>query len=462
MIGIYIRVSSEEQAKEGYSLESQKSRLMRYCEVNDINTYKIYVEEGRSAKNAKRPIYQDMLKDIKEGKIKGVLVNRLDRIMRSLGDLHNLLTILDEHNCTFASATESFDTSTATGRFFVYVVGALAQWENDLKSERIIEVLEDKVANEGMWIGNVPYPFNINENHKLVADPLRSKLTLDMIDRYLSGQSCNSIAEHMNTVETSDKIWRTETVRRIFKNPALYGATSWKDKVYENTHEGIITKHTFDKIQKILKDRSKRANKEVKNVYLFQGKIKCYKCDRIMSVQRYFRSRKNGDVIRGATYRCNFCIEKKNGIVSPSEVRVLNALYEYMETVELEPVEEEPVKDKSIYEKQLTALEEKRKKYQRAWASDLMTDDEFKSLMNETKHAHDEISKKINVKESPQVSKKDAMRIIRDFNKNFKALTVEEKQNFVSRFIRRIELDITRDTNKIRSFDIRVKNILFY
>src|SRR5690625_924540 len=177
MIAIYIRVSSEGQVKDGYSLESQKDRLMRYCDVNEIDNYKIYVEDGKSAKNDKRPVYQEMLRDIKSGKLKGVLVNGLDRIMRSIDDLQNLLILLDKHDCTFASATEAFDTKSATGRFFVYVIGALAQWENDLKSERIIEVLEDKVANEGVWIGNVPYPFNINDDNKLEADPIRSKLT---------------------------------------------------------------------------------------------------------------------------------------------------------------------------------------------------------------------------------------------------------------------------------------------
>lgn len=169
MIGIYIRVSSREQVEEGYSLQTQKSRLKAFCKVNGWDNYKIYVEEGRSAKNDNRPVYQDMMNAVKNEKIKTVLVYRLDRIMRSIRDLDDMLRAFEKHGCSFKSATEPFDTTNATGKLFIYLVGALAQWENELKSERISEVLDEKVADEGIWIGNVPYPFDRDEDTKKIS-----------------------------------------------------------------------------------------------------------------------------------------------------------------------------------------------------------------------------------------------------------------------------------------------------
>src|SRR5699024_1778692 len=190
MIAVYIRVSSATQVKDGYSLQTQKERLTSFCKANGWDDYKFYVEEGRSAKNDKRPEYQKMMKDVKDKEVNTVLVYRLDRIMRSIGDLHDMLQTFEEYDCSFKSATEPFDTTNATGKLFIYIVGALAQWENELKSERIKEVLEEKVANEGVWIGNVPYPFDlIEETNKLIPNEERKKHTLKMIDLFKRGYS---------------------------------------------------------------------------------------------------------------------------------------------------------------------------------------------------------------------------------------------------------------------------------
>src|SRR5690625_5296760 len=115
-VGIYIRVSTQEQAQEGYSIAAQREKLKMYCDSQGWDKYKFYVDEGVSARDANRPQLQTLMSDIKLGKITMLLVYRLDRFTRSVLDLYEMLTLLEENNCAFKSATEPYDTSTAMGR----------------------------------------------------------------------------------------------------------------------------------------------------------------------------------------------------------------------------------------------------------------------------------------------------------------------------------------------------------
>ena len=134
---IYVRVSTEEQAKEGYSISAQQQRLKDYVKSQDWNIYKIYIDEGFSAKNLDRPKMQELIKDCKKGLFDVILVYRLDRLVRSVSNLHELLQLFDKYNVKFKSATEMFDTTSAMGRFFITLVGAMSQWERENLAERV-------------------------------------------------------------------------------------------------------------------------------------------------------------------------------------------------------------------------------------------------------------------------------------------------------------------------------------
>lgn len=440
MIGIYIRVSTLEQAEEGYSIAAQRERLTAYCKAQNWTDYKFYVDEGESAKDTKRPELERLFNDMRQGKINMILVYRLDRFTRRVIDLHKMLDEMKKFNCTFKSATEIYDTSNAMGRMFITIVAAIAEWEAENLSERIKMALEEKVSS-GERVGGIPYGFDLDEDEKLKANE-KSLVVLDMIAKLKQGWSSTSIAEYLTKTNNDKTEWHTNTVLRLLKNPALYGSTRWNEKTYENTHEGIITKEEFDKIQLILDDRTIYRKRDVESTYLFQGKMVCPDCERTMTVNRHLRTLSDNSEVHYAVYRCNHCWKTKRTRKSVGEKGLLEGLYEYMRNVELAPVVEKKEPKNNIANDQLKQIERKREKYQRAWASDLMTDEEFKKLMDETKDIYEELKSKVEQIEEPVIIDIEQINKIKwMFNENFKKLTPKEKQIFISTFIRKIEFE---------------------
>lgn len=471
LIGIYIRVSSETQVKDGYSLTAQKERLTAFCKAQGWEQYKFYVEEGLSAKNTKRPVYKNLMKDVEKGIINTVLVYKLDRIMRSIGELDKMLKTFEEYKCGFKSATEPFDTTNPTGKLFMYIVAAFAQWEIDVSSERISMVLEEKVANEGIWIGNVPYPFDKDEQtQKLVANEERTKTTLKIIELFKQGKSSVDIAEFLTNHNNDKTVWHHNTILRILRNPALCGDTTWNDKIYHDTHKGIISKDEFNKIQQMLDDRSTTRLRHVESTYIFQGKLVCPSCDKIMSVNRFFRKRKDGSTYQGAVHRCPPCAAKKKFNSSPSEEKILDAFYDYMKEQPLEKVNNIKIGDDVPDDfNKLKSIENQRAKYQRAWSTGHMSDDEFYKRMEETREVYEELKELVkNYKKPKPINIEEIKNIIFMFNDNFKLLTNDEKRKFISTFIRKIYFEVipqppVRPDKSVRgAYKVKITNVTYY
>lgn len=468
IVGIYIRVSTLEQAEEGYSVPAQKERLIAYCKAQGWDEFKLYIDEGISGKSTNRPKLQLLMDDVKAGKINMILVYRLDRFTRSVRDLHNMLDYLEKYNCKFRSATEMYDTSTAMGRMFIGLVALLAQWETENMSERIKFALDKKVS-DGERVGIVPFGFNLVDE-RLVKNE-EGKFILDIIEKFEKGWSATRIADYMSMIN-NDRTWEHVTVLRILRNPVLYGATRWKEKVFENTHEGYITKEHFINLQMKLEDRSKSPRKNVESTYLFQSVLVCPNCGRTLSVNRFFYKHKDNSKHQGATYRCVPCI--KNKLYSPSlgELKFKEALIEYMENISFDNIETPIVETNELLNltEQLNIVKRKREKFQRAWASEKMTDEEFDKLMDETKTVFDDLNQKIS---SFKSEKKIDIELLRDlvfsFNQVFTNLVVEEQKEFIQKFIRKIEFQYIQHAPSKLSYKpkngrstIDILNIEFY
>jgi len=136
--GIYIRVSTEDQAREGFSLGEQKEKLLQLCKFKEYEVFKIYEDAGISAKDIKnRPAFQEMLADMKKGKINYIVAYKLDRVTRSVRDLEELIAVLEKHNTYLVCDRDDVNTSTANGRFFVRMLTVLSQLEIEIVSEII-------------------------------------------------------------------------------------------------------------------------------------------------------------------------------------------------------------------------------------------------------------------------------------------------------------------------------------
>lgn len=460
-VGIYIRVSTTEQAEEGYSIPAQKERLIAYCKAQGWENYKIYVDEGVSAKDTNRPKLQLLLNDIKEQKINMILVYRLDRFTRRVKDLHKMLEFLDKNNCAFKSATEPYDTSNAMGRLFITLVAALAEWETDNLSERIRMALEKKVK-DGERVGNIPYGFDLSEDEKLVKNK-DSRYLLWMIEKIEKGWSVNKTAEHLTTIN-KDRNWNAEKIIRLLRNPAMYGATRWVDEVYENTHEGVITKERWLRLQQIMDDRTIHFRKTLKYNYIFHGVLVCPICSHIMTANRFIKKNKDESETYGFVYRCNDCIKNKRKHYNSGERYFLEALTEYMRNITFDNIEMEIEQNDNREDllKELEKIKKMRSRYQRGWASGDIEDEEFEERMNETKTLQNEIQQQLDSLDLPQTVDIDSLKeIVYIFNDSFYKLEREEKREFIQRFIRKIEFKYVEMPPKSKKHKIGRPKVVF-
>lgn len=468
-VAIYIRVSTDEQVREGFSIDAQKDMLKAYCKSQGWNNYKFYIDEGLSAKDTDRPSLQNMIKHIKKGLLKKVLVYRLDRITRSVIDLHKLLETFEENDCAFISSTEPYDTSTALGRLFITLVAAMAQWERENTGERISMVLDQK-AKSGEWLAQAPFGFKKTEkkteNGKAIStlEPCEktSPILKDIINRVKSGQTTRQVADYLTDSgipPVRGYRWHSTSIIGMLKNPAIYGAMRWKDDIMEGTHKGIITKNEYEHLLKILSERSHVKYKNIDSTFIFQMKIECYQCKGRLASERHTYQRKDGTYRYHHRYRCQSCARDKRPPVSVSEKDIDNTFVEFMKKITFDEIPEEEKKDdpKSVLLQNIKRVEGQRAKYQRAWANDLMTDEEFNDRMNETQSVLNEWREELKGIQSnyEHYDQEEIKGIVNNFNLNWKNITPEEKKEFLNRFIEKIEFKrIQRGSNGIKILDV--------
>lgn len=462
-VAIYIRVSTDEQVQEGFSISAQREKLKAYCKVHDWNDYKFYIDEGISAKDTNRPQLKKMLKHIKDGKIETVLVYKLDRITRSVRDLYTLLETFDKHNCTFKSATEVYDTGSAIGRLFITLVAALAQWERENLGERVTMGQIEK-ARQGQYSAKAPFGFNKDENDVLYVNEEERKIIMLMIEKVYEGKSIRQIGKYLDSIGVPTirgYKWHIATILDILGNHALYGAVYWKGEIYKNSHEPILTKDEYDRLQKVISSRRNFKIRETTSDHIFQMKIQCNGCDSRLTSERswYYRKRDKKDV-HNNHYRCGMCAEDKRPSQIVSERMMEKAFVEYMNNLVLNKIPKIENEEKNKLDEintKIRRIEKQREKYQRAWAMDLMTDKEFTQLMNETKLVYEDLKiKKDSI--SPPTDEQDpdkVKEIVKNFKKNWDHLEKLEKREFVSIFVEKIEY------RKEKTKAI-IENVLFY
>ncbi len=261
---IYIRVSTLDQAREGYSLAAQEYTLRRWCDQNGHNVVAVYADEGISAKDIHhRPAMQQLLLDVKQHKFDMVLVWALSRFTRSVSDLYNCLSILDANHVQFKSYTEPFDTSSVFGRAVLGILGVFAQLERELTAERVRAAMDER-ARQGMRTCSYVLGYDSIKGGGLKVNPTESKIVKFIFDTYLTYQNIVTISALCQrrgyTGKRGAKI-EPESVHKILTRPIYCGFYSWHGTLISGDFEPIIGIEQFNAVQDIIEQRGKKVGR---------------------------------------------------------------------------------------------------------------------------------------------------------------------------------------------------------
>lgn len=278
--GIYVRVSTEEQSREGFSLKEQEERLKEFCNFKRYEIYKIYKDAGISAKNDKRPAYQEMMSDVKNKNINVIVAFKLDRLTRSVYDIEKLMKTVNDYECDIDCMADESNTTTSNGRMVMRIMTSVSQNEIEKCSERTKFGMVGAIKS-GHIPNRTPLGFK-RIDKKLVPDSLTKDVIVRVFDLYLEGKSHQTIANIYNKEKVLGKTnWYDSTIQKIlsnelYKGDFVNGKRTKHPTYYENVVEPIVSKEKWESCQ-YQKQRNAR-HYERTATYLFTNKLKCSKC----------------------------------------------------------------------------------------------------------------------------------------------------------------------------------------
>ena len=317
--GIYIRVSTFDQAREGFSLREQEERLKEFCKFKRYNIYKVYQDAGISAKNDKRPAYQEMIEDVKKGNINVIVALKLDRLTRSVYDIEKLMKFVNDYECDIDCMADESNTTTSNGRMVMRIMTSVSQNEIEKCSERTKFGMAGAIKN-----GHIPNRTGLGfkrENKKLVPDPLTKDIIVRIFDLYLEGKSHQAIANIYNKEKVLGKTnWYDSTIQKIlsnelYKGDYVNGKRTKHPTYYGNVIEPIVSKEKWKSCQ-YQKLRNAR-HYERTAIYLFTNKLKCSKCGNFLG--GHATTKTNGK--KYYYYKCNTCKTYFNEIDIEKELK---------------------------------------------------------------------------------------------------------------------------------------------
>lgn len=451
-VAIYIRVSTTEQAEEGYSIAAQRSRLEAYALSQGWEIVYYYVDEGESAKDLNRTELKRMLKAIEQGLFDCVLVYRLDRLTRSVLDLYQLLNLFDKHGVKFKSATEVYDTTTAMGRLFLTLVSALAQWERENLGERVRMGMQQK-AKEGKWtVSTPPLGYDSNES-ELIINPSEAAVVKEIFSLYLSGNGMHKIAGNLNDRGIYSKKgnpWWQGQIKYILTNPIYYGTTRYNYRVHtdqyfevNNVVPAIISEEEFKLAQQMIEKRRSSHPRQATSKFLFSKVLKCARCGSTL-IGNSSSSKRGEKVYYSHNY---YCSNRKRGLC---DLPLINQNYMEMKFVEyigkwdayqdaneliqneVAATIEDHTETINQLEIELKEIEKRRSKWQYAWVNEMITDIDFKKRMKEEDEKEKMIKKELHELTPTESSLEHTnVEVWADLKNNWAYMDQQTKKQFV-------------------------------
>lgn len=437
-VAIYIRVSSDEQAKFGDSIREQIDTLEDYINRHDnMIKHDTYIDDGISGQKIDRDDFSRLMEDVRMGRVNLIIFTKLDRWFRSLRHYLNTQDVLEKHNVSWTAVSQPFfDTATAHGRAFVAQSMTWAQLEAENDSERILAVFKNKVKHGEVISGTTPLGYKIVDKHLVPGEDANAVLAMF---KYYSHS--NSLSATRIMLQDEYGISRQQgTIRKMLKRRIYLGE-------YRGNFEycpAIVSHDLFDEVQRML---SKNIKKNQKYEYLFSRLVKCEDCGRAMGAhQLSVRGRKRKDGTR-ITYKYNAykckghydlkeCINSKRIKDSTLEQYLLSnvqeALSKYLIGYEVNKAPQINT------DKKRKNIDKKIKRLKELYLNELISIEEYKA---------DKIELENKLSEIPVVKKIEENNeylytiLNSDLEQLYKSMTFEEKRSFWRSFISAIYID---------------------
>ena len=474
--GLYIRVSTEDQAREGFSLPEQEKRLRAMCEYKGYEIYKVYKDAGISAKTGNyRPKFEELLQDIKDKKCNTIVVLKLDRLTRSVYDWENIIKFLEENNAYLDCANDDINTTNANGKMISRILMSVSQQEIERTSERT------KVGLSGaIKAGHIPARAPLGYKHVdrlLVPDPLTKDIIIRIFNLYFEGCTYVKIAKIYNDEKVLGKTnWRDTTILKIisneiYKGDYVSGKRSGNSVYYENVVEPLVSKELWENCQVQKKKNSRNYMRT--QTYLFLQKLKCPKCGRILAGGATHKVKNDKWYFY---YRCEDCKNNiKENKIEEAIMHILNDVFEYDSVVNeffLPVLKNKLENPKDELEEEIKKLNNKKKRLKEGFVNELFTIEEFKDETEKLDNLIKNLEKKIiSNQQAEQLNFTiDDILLKRDmdfinkvklpisyyaFNENWDLLDRETKADIVMRYIDDVDLEMKDSSYEIKQINFR-------
>lgn len=323
MTALYVRVSTPEQVKEGYSIDEQSDRLKKYAEAMGWNDAKLYIDAGYSGGNTDRPALQELIADVRLHRIRRVIVYKLDRLSRSqLDTLYLIEKVFLANSCEFISFSESFDTSTPLGRAMMGILAVFAQLERAQIKERM-NMGRDARAKEGLWHGGSSTPYGYRYEDGMLRINLDEALEIrEIFQLYSQGYSVARIIEEITP--HSSRIWTDKAVRWALRNKVYIGFIRHNDEWFQGSHEPIISAKLFEDVNALLDARRGKLTPKNAKIGIASAPLTSHLicgCCGAKYATRTSKTTKNGQPTKYRQYACYSRLKVKDYLVKDANCK---------------------------------------------------------------------------------------------------------------------------------------------
>lgn len=276
----YGRESTKEQARYGFNLDDQEKKIHSYVDLYyEPGKYQLNVirEEGASAKSLDRPRMNEIIAAVKRRQVDVIVVHNLDRLTRRVKDLATLLELFDEYHVQLRSITENIDTNSPMGRFFVFLIVLIAQWEQDTISDRTRRGIEESARQGNYALPGAPFGYrrDPDDNHKLIIHEEEAAVVRRIFESIANKEySIRSLRNDLNGEKAAGRSWNETMISKILDNKIYYGTFSRFGEEYENHTVPIIDKELYELAHDRLEGKKPIQLRE----YVYNGIVRCAKC----------------------------------------------------------------------------------------------------------------------------------------------------------------------------------------